>query len=47
MSLPLSLSIGVAPFDPKAASSLNELIDAADRDMYDKKQRYREEKKRS
>lgn len=47
MPLPLSLSIGVAPFDPKAAPSLNELIDAADRDMYDKKQRYREEKKRS
>jgi len=47
MSLPLSLSIGVAPFDPKAAPSLNELIGAADRDMYDKKQKYREEKQRS
>jgi len=47
MSLPLSLSIGVAPFDPKATPSLNELIVAADRDMYDKKQMYREEKKRS
>ena len=47
MSLPLSLSIGVAPFDPKAAPSLNELIVAADRNMYDKKQRYREDKKRS
>ena len=47
MSPPLSLSIGVAPFDPKAAPSLNELIVVADRDMYDKKQRYREDKKRS
>ncbi len=47
MSLPLSLSIGVAVFDPKAAPSLNELIGAADRDMYDKKQKYREEKQRS
>ncbi|MFC2105431.1 GGDEF domain-containing protein [Candidatus Bipolaricaulota bacterium] len=47
MSLPLSLSIGVAPFDPQAAPSLNELIVAADRDMYDKKQKHREEKKRS
>lgn len=47
MLLPLSLSIGVAPFDPQAGPSLNELIVAADRDMYDKKQRYREGKKRS
>ncbi len=47
MPLPFSLSIGVAPFDPKAAPSLSELIDVADRDMYDKKQKYREERKRS
>ena len=46
ISLPLSLSIGVAPFDPQAAPSLNELIVAADRDMYSKKQRYREEKRK-
>ena len=47
MPLPFSLSIGVAPFDPKAAPSLSDLIDVADRDMYDKKQKYREERKRS
>ena len=47
MSLPLSLSIGVAPFDSQAGPSLNELIVAADRDMYDKKQSYREDKKRN
>ncbi|TFH11028.1 MAG: GGDEF domain-containing response regulator [Candidatus Atribacteria bacterium] len=41
MSLPLSLSIGVAPFSPREAPSLNDLIVAADRDMYEKKREYR------
>jgi len=30
----LSVSIGIAPFDPKAAPSLDQLIEAADLDMY-------------
>ncbi len=47
MSLPLSLSIGVAPFDPQAGPSLNELIVAADRDMYKKKKEYRESKRKN
>jgi len=47
MSLPVSLSIGSAPFDPKGAPSLNELIIAADSDMYAKKQRYRADRKRN
>jgi len=41
MCIPLSLSIGIAPFDPKAAPSLNDLIVVADRDMYEKKREYR------
>ena len=41
LCIPLSLSIGVAPFDPKEAPSLNDLIVAADRDMYEHKQEYR------
>lgn len=44
MSLPLSLSIGVAPFNPSESPSLNDLIVAADRDMYEKKKTYREAK---
>lgn len=47
MMVPLSLSIGIAPFNPKEAPSLNDLIVAADRDMYEKKQAYREAKKES
>ncbi len=46
MCIPLTLSIGVAPFDPKTAPSLNELIVAADRDMYEKKRAYREQRDR-
>jgi two-component system cell cycle response regulator len=30
----LSVSIGIAPFDPKTAPTLKELTDAADKDMY-------------
>ena len=45
MSLPLSLSIGIAPFNPQEAPSLNDLIVAADRDMYQKKREYREQKR--
>lgn len=41
MSLKLSLSIGVAPFNPKMAPSLNDLIVVADRDMYEMKRQYR------
>ena len=33
-SVELSVSIGIAPFDPKAAPSLDQLIEAADLDMY-------------
>jgi len=36
-SCPVSVSIGIAPFDPQAAPTLAELIDAADRDMYRRK----------
>ncbi|MGB2982486.1 MAG: GGDEF domain-containing response regulator [Candidatus Bipolaricaulia bacterium] len=36
-SLTLSVSIGIAPFDPKAAPTLDHLIEAADRDMYREK----------
>jgi two-component system cell cycle response regulator len=36
-SVILSVSIGIAPFNPKAAPSLDELIEAADRDMYREK----------
>jgi len=45
MSLPLSLSIGIAPFNPREAPSLNDLIVAADRDMYEKKNAYRAQKR--
>ena len=45
MSLPLSLSIGVAPFNPQDAPTLNDLIVIADRDMYENKTRYREQKR--
>lgn len=34
----LSVSIGVAPFDPKGAPTLEELIERADREMYREKQ---------
>jgi len=44
MCIPLSLSIGVAVFDPKAAPSLNDLIVVADRDMYEHKQEYRKQR---
>ena len=47
MSLPLSLSIGVAPFNPQEAPTLNDLIVIADRDMYAEKQRYRTGKRES
>jgi len=33
----LSVSIGVAPFDPKSAPTLEDLIESADRDMYREK----------
>ena len=33
----LSVSIGIAPFDPKASPALDELIEAADQDMYREK----------
>lgn len=45
MSLPLSLSIGVAPFNPQETPSLNDLIVAADRNMYEKKEEYRAQKR--
>ncbi|MFC2083266.1 diguanylate cyclase [Candidatus Bipolaricaulota bacterium] len=45
MSLPLSLSIGVAPFNPQEAPSLNDLIVSADRNMYEMKKKYRERKR--
>jgi len=41
MILPLSLSIGIAPFDPKESPPLTDLIMTADRDMYEKKRAYR------
>ena len=44
MSLTLSLSIGVAPFNPSESPSLNDLIVAADHDMYEKKKQYRKAK---
>ncbi|MFC2079425.1 diguanylate cyclase [Candidatus Bipolaricaulota bacterium] len=47
MCCPLSLSIGIAPFDPKEAPALNDLIVVADRNMYQKKQEYRAAKKGS
>jgi diguanylate cyclase (GGDEF)-like protein len=34
---PLSLSVGVARFDPRTSTSLSELLTAADRDMYQQK----------
>jgi len=45
MSLPLSLSIGVALFNPQDAPSVNDLIIIADRDMYEKKKRYRKKRR--
>ena len=36
-SVNLSVSIGIAPFDPKTAPTLDELIEAADGDMYREK----------
>ena len=45
MNLTLSLSIGAAPFNPSESPSLNDLIVAADRDMYEKKKQYRNSKK--
>jgi two-component system, cell cycle response regulator len=47
MALPLSLSIGATPFDPSESPSLNDLIVAADRDMYEKKEAYRAQKRES
>lgn len=41
MSIPFSLSIGIATFNPQEAPSLNDLIVAADHDMYEKKTAYR------
>jgi len=41
MMIALSLSIGLAPFDPKESPSLDTLIMTADRDMYEKKRAYR------
>ncbi len=41
-SISLSLSIGVATFDPKQAPSLNDLIVVADRNMYERKLEYRQ-----
>ena len=41
MCIPLSLSIGIAPFDPKNPPSLDDLIVVADRDMYEHKKEYR------
>jgi two-component system, cell cycle response regulator len=47
MSLPLSLSIGVAEFNPQEAPSLNDLIVAADRNMYEEKEAYRAQRRES
>ena len=38
----LSLSVGVAWFDPKNAVSLSDLLTQADREMYERKRAYRE-----
>jgi len=35
----ISVSVGMAPFDPKAAPTLEQLMDVADRDMYAEKKR--------
>jgi diguanylate cyclase (GGDEF)-like protein len=47
MSMPFSLSIGVATFNPQEAPSLNDLIVAADRNMYEQKEAYRAQKRES
>jgi len=47
MIITLSLSIGLAPFDPKESPTLDDLILVADRDMYEKKRAYREQRDRS
>lgn len=44
LCIPLSLSIGVAPFNPKESPSLNDLIVVADRNMYEHKQEYRKDR---